>query len=61
MLRDKYNLYFSFCAILCPLAPPPPPNSPPKKRKEKKMKKKHGNILILHMRTKNYDHMMYGS
>ena len=33
----------------------------PKKLKSKKMKKTSGDIIILHMCSKNYDQMMYGS
>ena len=33
----------------------------PKKLKLKKKKKTPGDIIILHMYTKNYDHMMYSS
>ena len=36
-----------------------PPNDP-KNQNLKKMKKP-GDIIILHMCSKNYDHMMYGS
>ena len=36
------------------------PNSP-KNQNLKKMKKPPGDIIILHMCTKNYDQMMYGS
>ena len=37
-----------------------PPNSP-KNENFEKMKKIPGDIIILHMCTKNYDHLMYGS
>ena len=37
-----------------------PPNSP-KNQNFEKMKKNPGDIIILHMCTKNYDQMMYGS
>ena len=37
-----------------------PPNSP-KNQNYKEMKTTPRDIIILHMRTKNYDHMMYGS
>ena len=37
-----------------------PPNSP-KNENFEKMKKMPGDIIILHMSTKNYDQMMYGS
>ena len=36
-----------------------PPN--PKNQNFTKMKKRPGDIIILHMCTKNYDHMMYSS
>ena len=36
------------------------PPSQPKKSKLKKWKKSPGEIIILHMCTKNYDQMMYG-
>ena len=38
-----------------------PPNSPKNQNLKKKMKKSPGDIIILHMRTKNYDQMMYSS
>ena len=38
-----------------------PPNDTKNENEKKKMKKKMpGNIIILHMCTKNNDHMMYG-
>ena len=37
-----------------------PPNSP-KKQNFEKMKKMPGDIIIIHMCTKNYDQVMYGS
>ena len=37
-----------------------PPNSP-KNQNFEKMKKTPGDIIILHMCTKNYDQMMYSS
>ena len=49
-----FGLFFAFL--------PSPPPQQPKKSKLKKMKKKTpGDIIILHMCTKNYDQMMYGS
>ena len=38
----------------------PPPNNT-KNQQFQKMKKKPGNIIILHMWTKNDNHMIYGS
>ena len=51
---------FSFWAILLPFYPPSPPlpNSP-KNQNFQKMKKTSGDIIILHMCTKNYDQIMY--
>ena len=50
------DLHFSFWAIFALL----PYNSPKNKIKKKK-KKQTGGIIILHMCTKNYDHIMYAS
>ena len=49
------NFHFSFSAIFCPFTPP----KSPKNQNLKKGKKNPGDIIILHMCTKNYDHMMY--
>ena len=38
----------------------PPPNSP-KNQNFEKMRKEPGDIIILHLCTKNYNEMMYGS
>ena len=38
-----------------------PTSSPKNEKKKKKRKKMPGNIIILHMRTKNYNHLMHGS
>ena len=46
--------------ILGHFLPLPPPNSP-KNNTKKKMKKTPGDIIILHMCTRNYDQMMYSS
>ena len=45
------------------LSPPPPQPHPrqPKKSKFSKIEKIPGDITILHMCTKNDNHMMYGS
>ena len=53
---DRCNCYFSFWAIFCPFTP-----YQPKKSKFQKMKTRPGDIIILHLCTKNYDQMMYGS
>ena len=55
MVHDKCNCYFSFWAIFYPLLPP----NKPKNKYFETMKP--CDIIILHMCTKNYDQMMYGS
>ena len=57
MVCDRCNSYFSFWAIICPFTP----LAAQKMKIFKKMKEKPGNIIILHMCTKKYDQMMYGS
>ena len=57
VVHDRCNCYFSFWVIFCPLLPPPP-NSP-KNQNFLKMKKLPGDIIILHICTKNYDQMIY--
>ena len=57
MAHDRCNFYFSFWAIFCPFTP----LTAQKIKIKKKMKKSPGDIIILHMCTKNYDQMMYGS
>ena len=62
MACDGCNFYFHFAlffALLPTLTPPPPIN--PKSQKILKIKKTPVDITILHMCTKNYEHMMYGS
>ena len=56
MARDTCNCFFHFGLFFALL----PPNSP-KNQNFKKMKKVPGDIIILHMCTKNYDWMAYGS
>ena len=56
MARNGCN-YFSFSAIFCPF----PPLTARKIKNKKKNEKVPGNIIILHMCTKNYDQMMYNS
>ena len=48
---------FSFWAIFCPFTP----FTARKIEIEKKKKKKNPGDIILHMCTKNYNHMNYGS
>ena len=57
-----FIFHFGLFFALSP-TPPPTPNPPdnPKNQNFKKMKKTPRDIIILHMHTKNYDHMMYGS
>ena len=57
MVFDKCN-YFSSWTIFLPFYLP---NSQKNQNFEKKMERKPGDIIILHMCTTNYDHMMYGS
>ena len=57
MVHDRWYCYFSFWAIFYPSTPPHSPRNQIKKKKEKIMP---GDIN-LHLCTKNYDHMMYGS
>ena len=57
MVRDRCNCYFSFWGIFSPFT-----SLPAQKIKIlKKQKKIPGDIIILHMHTKNYDQMIYGS
>ena len=58
MARDECNFHFSFWAVFFPF---PFLTAQKIKMKKKKMKKTPGDIIILHMCTKNYDQMMYGS
>ena len=55
MVRDRCN-YFLFWAIFCPFI-----SLTAREMKIKKKKKTPGDIIILHMYTKNYDQMMQGS
>ena len=57
MMCDICNCYFSFWAVFCPFNPP---NSP-KNNNFKKLKTPPGYIIILHLCTKNHDHMLYCS
>ena len=57
MAPDGYNIYFPFCTIFCPFTP----LTAQKIKIFKNMKKTPGDIIILHMCTKNYDQMMHGS
>ena len=54
--RDGCKFYFSFWAIFSLY-----PSYNPKNQHFKKMKTTPGDIIILHVCTKNYDHMMYSS
>ena len=57
MVSDRCNCYFSFWAIFCHFTP----LTAKKIKILKKWKKGPRDIIILHMCTKNYDRMMYGS
>ena len=57
MARNRFN-YFSFWAIFYPFISLAAQKI---KIKKKKTKKTPGDIIILHIYTKNYDQMMYGS
>ena len=65
---QSYDVWFlrygawqtEFFVILEHFLPFYPPNNP-KNQNFKKMKQKPGDIIILHMCTKNYDQVMYGS
>ena len=63
MARDRCNCHFCLSFAFLPIPPPrpPPPNSPQKTRFLKNEKKTHEDIIILHMCTKNYHQMMYGT
>ena len=52
MLSDGCNCYFSFWAVFCPFTPV----TAQKMNTSKKKEKAPGDIIILHMRTKNHDH-----
>ena len=56
MKHDRQNFFFHLGHFL----PFYPPNSP-KNQNQKKKKEMPGYIIILHMCTKNYVQMMYGS
>ena len=59
-----FSNFGPFFALPLPLPPPPPPlpNNPENQSFEKiKMKESHGDIIILHMFTVNYNHMMHGT
>ena len=58
LVRDRYN-YFSFWAIFCPFIPLTAQKI--KNKNLKKKKKTPGDIIILHICTKNYDQMIYDS
>ena len=55
MACDKYICYFSFWSIVCPFTP----LRAQKIKISKKWKKAPGDIIMLHMCTKNYNQLMY--
>ena len=63
MERNLHN-FLSFCTIFCPFTPltnQKIPLTTQKIKTLKKWKKTPGDIIILHMSTKNFGHMMYSS
>ena len=58
MAQDRCNCYFSFWTVFCPFNPI---TAQKIKILKNEKKTKPENIIILHMCTKNYDQMMYGS
>ena len=56
MKCDRQN-FLSFGVIFCPLIPP----NNPENQDFLKMKKASGGVIILHMCTKNHDHMLHCS
>ena len=59
MARDRCNCYFHFELYFSLLPPPPPSPNSPKNENFTTKKKLPGDIIILHMCTKNHDHMLY--
>ena len=57
MVHDRCNCYFSILGYFLPFYPITAQNI----KTFKEMKKMPGDIIILHMCTKNYDQVMYGS
>ena len=53
MASDGCNFLFHFGLFFALLPPPPPRPKQPEKSTFKKMKKRPGDIIILHIRTKN--------
>ena len=58
-LRYKAQ-WMEFFVILGHFFPFDPPNNP-KNQNFEKMKKNPGDVIILHMCTKNHDHLIYAS
>ena len=56
---NRHN-FLSFWTIFCPFTPPNNPKTQNLEKMGKKGKTKPGDIIILHMRTINDNHMMYG-
>ena len=59
MAREGCSLFFILGYFLLFYLPPPPPNSPKKQNSQNIIKP--GDIIILHICTENYDHVMYSS
>ena len=61
MAHNRCNWYFSFWAFFCPFTSLTAWKIKIKKKNDKKKKKMPGDIIILQLCTKNYDHMRYCS
>ena len=61
--RVRDRIFCPFGPFFALLPPPPPPSPPinPEYQNFEKMKKASGDVITLHMSTKNHDHMMYAS
>ena len=55
----EWENFVSFWSIFCPLTPSPPPINNPENQNFEKMKKASEDFIILHLCTKNHNHMMY--
>ena len=65
VVKNAWKNPCNFRSFFALLPPPPPPTPSPKNQKKKwnfeKMIKIVGDIIILHVCTKNHNHMIYGS
>ena len=58
-MESETNRIFCHFGPFFALLPPPPNN--PKNQNFEKMEKASGDVIILHLCTKNHNHMMYAS